>query len=844
MAAFRIGGAAQRAGRVTTDGKHLSVDGAPLRVRGVTYGTFAPRRDGQLFPEPDRLRADLAAIAGAGVNVVRTYTLPPVDFLETAEELELRVLVGVHYEDWQFERVPGRGARRRVLEAGRRAVEEAMAHCAGRSPVLAISVGNEIPGDVVRVHGITAVEETLSSLIRDVHAADPEMLATYTSYPTTEYLCVEGQDLATFNVFLERPEQLRSYLKHLQVASRDIPLVITELGLAASVHGEAEQALSLMWQLRTVDETGCAGAIVFSWTDEWNVGGHDVAGWAFGLTDVERRPKPALETVRRWARSSVRDLRAHWPRVSVVVCAHNAERFLDPCLRSLLCCDYPDLEVLVCDDGSTDGTVNVAERFPFQVLPLPWRGLSSTRNAGLHASTGEIVAFLDADAQCHPEWPYHLALSLEDENVVATGGPNLPDPDARFRERAVAASPGGPVEVLVRADRAEHVPGCNMAFRRDALETIGGFDPVHKTAGDDVDVCWKLLDCGQEIAFAPAAQVRHHRRDSVRGYLRQQLGYGRAERVLAKAHRHRFNRLGQARWLGFIYGGAQLAATLLRPVVYHGSMGTAPFQPILRRRSEAALNSLSAYLPLLFPLALLGVLAPLSTWWLAAPLLDAGLAAAYMVAVAVAVSPGREEPRPLAFRLLVAFLHLAQPLTRAWGRLHGPSVETPAPRSWTWAGERMAWLLDVELELARRGCQVLRNTETDAWDIVARIGPFVRSRVTTAVVWRWTPVFRQALRARGWLLLPLATALALLLTGALWWGVALLVATGAWTATEAVWLRRTVRAALEYTAAEATASGTLSQSPGPLLAQLRTEQLAPEAGPGSGPVLPEGGVYE
>ena len=74
-------------GRVTADGKHLALRGQPFRVRGITYGTFPSRADGELYPEPDRLRADLEAIADAGLNAVRTYTLPPLDLLETAEEL-------------------------------------------------------------------------------------------------------------------------------------------------------------------------------------------------------------------------------------------------------------------------------------------------------------------------------------------------------------------------------------------------------------------------------------------------------------------------------------------------------------------------------------------------------------------------------------------------------------------------------------------------------------------------------------------------------------------------------------------------------------------------------------
>ena len=110
--------------------------------------------------------------------------------------------------------------------------------------------------------------------------------------------------------------------------------------------------------------------------------------------------------------------------------------------------------------------------------------------------------------------------------------------------------------MLITDDRAEHVPGCNMAFRKHELAAIGGLNPEYTAAGDDVDVCWKLLDRGREIAFAHAAQVRHHRRSTVMGYLRQQRGYGKAEKTLAGPHRHRFNRMGQARWAGVIYGGA------------------------------------------------------------------------------------------------------------------------------------------------------------------------------------------------------------------------------------------------------------------------------------------------
>jgi GT2 family glycosyltransferase len=74
--------------------------------------------------------------------------------------------------------------------------------------------------------------------------------------------------------------------------------------------------------------------------------------------------------------------------------------------------------------------------------------------------------------------------------------------------------------VLLTDDRAEHLPGCNMAFWKDVLEAVGGFDPVYTSAGDDVDLCWKVLDGQWVIGFHPAALVWHHRRAGLRTYLR------------------------------------------------------------------------------------------------------------------------------------------------------------------------------------------------------------------------------------------------------------------------------------------------------------------------------------
>jgi glycosyltransferase involved in cell wall biosynthesis len=769
-------------GRVAVDGKHFDLEGAPFRVRGVTYGSFVPRLDGARFPERADVKEDFRRMVDAGLNTVRTYDLPPLDVLDIAGEVGLRVLVGIQFHDWLVEQAPGRAARCRVRDAGRREVDRAVDRCGSLPHVLGIAVGNEVPADVVRVHGIASVEDLLSELIERIHRSGSEVLATYVNYPTTEFLSVEGQDFTCFNVFLEDPDALRRYLRHLQVVAGTRPLVVSEIGLGSALHGEAAQTESLRWQLELVDETGCGGAIVFAWTDEWAVEDRPVEGWGFGITDTQRIAKPALDVVRAWADRHLVEQRAEWPRLSVVVCAYNEERTIAECLTSLAACRYPELEVIVCDDGSSDRTLEIAGQFPFRILALDHDGLSAARNAGLSAASGEIVAYLDADAACHPEWPFHLALGMEDAGVVAVGGPNVGFPDAEFVERAVALSPGSPAEVLVTDDRAEHIPGCNMAYRKDALEAIGGFDTAYTAAGDDVDVCWKLLERGDEIAFAPAAQVAHHRRHTIKGYLKQQRGYGRAERMLAGAHPHRFNRLGQARWRGFIYGGARILPSVLRPVVYHGYMGTAPFQPIARRRAEAVTRAMGALIPLSVLVALLGTALVMfvSAWWF---VLVGGAVAAvalYGCFVALAVPVARNEPHRVALRATVGTLHVLQPFARTWGRLRGTRLPERAVEHCAWTGDRLQWLRDVEAALRRDSCAVGVGSPDDDWDLQATFTPFVAARITTAVTYGWLPQasVRYAARPSAWVALAVALALPTLIGG--WeWGlgcVALVIA--------------------------------------------------------------------
>ena len=427
------------------------------------------------------------------------------------------------------------------------------------------------------------------------------------------------------------------------------------------------------------------------------------------------------------------------------------------CLESLVSLDYPGLQVLVVDDGSTDATAAVARGFPVGVLTVPHAGLSSARNAGAAQATGELVAFLDADAACHLEWPYHLALSFEsDPTVVASGGPNLAMPGAGHTARAVHLSPGNPVEVLLRGDRAEHVPGCNSAFRRDALLAAGGYLPALRTAGDDVDLCWRLLDAGFAVGFSAAAQVRHERRGTVRGYLRQQRGYGRAERMISGRHPHRFNRWGHATWMTSVYGGPLSLPRLLPRVVGHGPGGNAAYQPVTGHRGARALQLAGVLvLPVSLLLAGSSVLAARFTPAMVSALLCLVALAGYAAAVAIGVSIPRTEPRRGRLRLLVVGLHLIQPLARAIGRWRSRALAPMPPP--VWEADRSRWLDALHVALAQQGCVVRRAGPHARYDLRISSGLVAACRVTTALRWGSAPVAVTRLRAR-----PTGVAVALL----------------------------------------------------------------------------------
>jgi O-antigen biosynthesis protein len=357
---------------------------------------------------------------------------------------------------------------------------------------------------------------------------------TYVNYPSTEYLHLPFLDILAFNVYLESQERLGAYLARLHNLAGDRPVLLAEVGLDSRRNGAEQQARVLDWQVRAVFAAGCAGAFVFAWTDEWHRGGHAITDWDFGLVTRDRRPKPALAAVSAAFAEVPFPPGRPRPRISVVCCTFNGARTIRDTMEALRRVEYPDFEVIVVDDGSTQDVRLIVEPYDIRYIRTENRGLSSARNTGMQAATGEIVAYIDDDASPDRHWLAFLAEAFEETAFVGVGGPNVPLPDDGPVADCVAHAPGGPIHVLLDDREAEHIPGCNMAFRRSALVAVGGFDEAFRVAGDDVDLCWRLQQRGWKIGFCPAAMVWHHRRNSVRAYLKQQRGYGEAEAMLER----------------------------------------------------------------------------------------------------------------------------------------------------------------------------------------------------------------------------------------------------------------------------------------------------------------------
>ena len=735
--------------RVTTDGKFFRLGGEKFYPKGVTYGPFPPNQDGDHFATPQKTERDFVQIRELGANVLRLYFVPPRWFLDLAAACGLRLLIDIPWNKHVcFLDAPG------TREAARRAVRDAVQTCYRHPAVFAFSVVNEIPPDIVRWSGAGAIEEFIDELVGVAKAADSECLCTFGNYPPTEFLRPRETDFVCFNVYLHHPKPFKNYLARLQMLAETRPLLLGEFGMDSSREGEQRQAELLGWKIEAAFRAGLAGAIVYSFTDEWFKDGRLIEDWQFGLTTSDRRPKEGFFVVQRMFLAAPYYPLPRHPMVSVVIACYNGARTLKACLESATQLNYPAYEVILVDDGSTDGTPDIAESFPgIRRIRQENLGLSVARNRGIEAARGEIVAFTDADCRPDRDWLFYLVQDLLQTKYAGIGGHDLLPPEDSWIAAAVLVSPGGPAHVMLTDRVAEHIPGCNMAFWKSALLEIGCFDPVFRKAGDDVDVCWRLQQRGGQLGFSSAGFVWHYRRSTVRDYLKQQHGYGEAESILERKHPEYFSPLGGSIWQGRIYTPAQVGLVVRPPIIYHGLFGAGFFQSLYTSPASPSLmlaTTLEYHVLITLPLLVSGAI---FRWLIPVALTSMVVSLGVCLVAGVQAALPRRKRRFWS-RPLVALLFALQPIVRGWARYQGRFLLRQIPLAgyetldslsakqqgqthdevlyWARPGfERHQFLTHVFERLDRQGWQNRTDTGWSTFDVEVYGSRWSRLQLTT-----------------------------------------------------------------------------------------------------------------
>jgi len=225
-------------------------------------------------------------------------------------------------------------------------------------------------------------------------------------------------------------------------------------------------------------------------------------------------------------------------RASIIIPAYNAEKTIAECLQACLAQTYPDFEIVVVDDGSTDRTPEIARAFPnARLISKENAGPAAARNSGAKAAMGEVLVYTDSDCVPHPDWLVRLLDGLTD-GVVAVGGTyDCANPESRLA-RVIQA------EIAIRhrrfAPEVDFLGSFNVAYRKEGFDRIGGFNEEYRQAsGEDNDLAYRLQEEPGSLRFCADAVVSHYHPEKLLPYLRTQACHGYWRVKLYRDHPNR-----------------------------------------------------------------------------------------------------------------------------------------------------------------------------------------------------------------------------------------------------------------------------------------------------------------
>lgn len=224
-----------------------------------------------------------------------------------------------------------------------------------------------------------------------------------------------------------------------------------------------------------------------------------------------------------------------WPVLSVLIAAHNEIEVLDRTLEDVTHLAWPNLDIVVVDDGSTDGTGALLDAWAARGLITVVHqsdnsGKAAALNRGLAHCAGEIVLVMDADAEVPPETAALLAAQLDHHDGLAavTGNPRMLRTE-RLIEKMQAIEFSATVSTQRRGHsawgRVSTMSGIATMFRTAVLRDIGAFDP--RQPAEDIELTWRLQCAGWRVGYEPHAIVGTYPAGSVPNWFRQRSRWAR-----------------------------------------------------------------------------------------------------------------------------------------------------------------------------------------------------------------------------------------------------------------------------------------------------------------------------
>lgn len=235
--------------------------------------------------------------------------------------------------------------------------------------------------------------------------------------------------------------------------------------------------------------------------------------------------------------------------VSVIVPVFNGADTLDRCLAALAAQHRRDFELIVVDNGSSDGSAVVAERWrqrmsvPLHVLHEAKPGAGAARNHGARRAGGRFLAFTDADCEPDADWlDIGLAMLAESErDVCALAGPawGTLEGDVAARLLGLTSLSVGLTENIYRDAGDTGTQGfaaANLWMTREMFLDLQGFDESLAHTGEDMDLCARFYRAGGRLRYSPALRVRHIHPSGMANIWRKQVQYGRAHARLLRRY--------------------------------------------------------------------------------------------------------------------------------------------------------------------------------------------------------------------------------------------------------------------------------------------------------------------